>query len=599
MVEANEACAAGRRRGLPRIGRVDPADFPSGRDREVNAMSTRASAVGDAGAADDGHFRGLVEGSIHAVVVHRDNRVLYANPAAARILGFDTAAEVVALDSIDAIVAPPERARLERYRRARAEGAEAPQGYQARFLRKDGSTIWVDIVAGLLEWDSRPAIRIEFIDISEQKRTEELLRQLASGVSSATGSEFFRALVAYLVETLEADYAFVGQLKEGDPKTVQTVAFCAQGELASNIEYSLAGSPCETVVGRSVCVYTSGVCRDFPEDRSLVEKGIECYIGTPLFDSQGRPLGLISIMYIEPQIDTELRANLIQIFADRAAAELERLRVEDARREAEAKLRALNEELERRVAERTAELEASNRELESFTYSVSHDLRAPLRHVTGYVRLLERSAMDRLEEGDRRHLDTIADSSARMGALIDHLLAFSRIGRAELRSTTVALDALVDAVIEELEPETQGRSIEWHREPLPSVGGDPKMLQLVLNNLIANAIKFTRGREPARITIAADTRDRHEVVIFVRDNGVGFDMKYEGKLFGVFERLHGADEFEGTGIGLANVRRIVHRHGGRTWAHSRTEGGATFFFSLPCRGDPVDAGDWSNTARRG
>ena len=557
--------------------------------REVDTVSTRASRIRETDALDGGRFRALVEGSIHGVVVHRDDRILYANSAASRILGFDSVAELLDLHSVDAIVAPPERARLEGYRRARVQGAEAPQGYQARFLRKDGSTIWVEIVAGVVDWDSGPAIQIEFIDISERKRAEETLRQLAAGVSSATGNEFFHALVGYLVETLEADYALVGQLKEGDAGTIQTVAFCAQGEITANVEYSLAGSPCETVVGRNVCVYPNGVCRDFPEDRPLVEKGIECYIGTPLFDSQGRPLGLISIMYVEPQIDTDLRANLIQIFADRAAAELERLRVEQARREAEAKLRALNEDLEQRVAERTAALEASNRELEAFTYSVSHDLRAPLRHVTGYVRLLERSAKDRLQDEDRRHLDTIGQASARMGALIDHLLEFSRIGRAEIRRQSVDLDEMVDDVLAELEHDTTGRAIEWQRERLPTVPGDPRMLRLVLLNLIANAVKFTRGRQPSRIAIGIEAASEHEVVVFVRDNGVGFDMKYVDKLFGVFERLHGADEFEGTGIGLANVRRIVHRHGGRTWAHSRAGDGAAFFFSLPRKGDSVDA----------
>ena len=560
-------------------------------------MSIRASLMRASEAAGDGRFRALVEGSIHGVVVHRDDRILYANPAAASILGFDAVAELVGVDSVDAIIAPPERPRLQRYRRARVRGGAAPQGYQARFLRKNGSTIWVDIVAGVVEWDARPAIQTEFIDITERKRAEETLRQLAAGVSSATGSEFFRALVGYLVETLEADYALVGQLKAGDSRTIETVAFCAQGALSNNIEYSLAGSPCETVVGRSVCVYPSGVCRDFPEDRPLVEKGIECYIGTPLFDSRGNALGLISIMYVEPQVDTELRANLIQIFADRAAAELERLRVEDARRQAEAKLRTLNEQLEQRVAERTAALEVSNRELESFTYSVSHDLRAPLRHVTGFVRLLERSAAERLTDEDRRHLDTIGQSSERMGAMIDHLLEFSRIGRTEIRCERVDLDELVDDVIAEIEHDTRNRSIDWHREKLPSVLGDPKMLGLVLDNLIGNAVKFTRDRRPATISIASDVGGDDEVVIYVRDNGVGFDMKYSEKLFGVFERLHGADEFEGTGIGLANVRRIVHRHGGRTWAQSGPEGGATFFFSLPRRGDSVNGGDRTDIAR--
>ena len=535
-------------------------------------------------APDSDRFRGLVEASIHGIVVHREDRFLYANPAAARILGFTDVEELIGLDTVDDIIAPSERSRLTEYRRTRWQSGDAPQCYEARFLRKDGATIWVEVMVDLVDWDSKLAIQTGFIDISQRKTAEEALRQLASGVSSAAGNDFFHALVRYLVDSLEADYAFVGQLKEGDPNTIRTVAFCDHGKIVNNFEYSMPGSPCETVVGRNVCVYPSGVCQQFPEDRPLVEKGIECYIGTPLFDSRGEPLGLISIMYVEPQSDTSLRANLVQIFADRAATEIDRLREEEARRDAEAELRKLNEELEERVARRTAELEISNRELESFTYSVSHDLRAPLRHVAGYVQLLENAARDRLNDQDRRYLDTIAQSSQRMGDLIDHLLEFSRIGRVEIRTAPVDLEALLDDVLAELTPELSGRSIEWHRETLPVVDGDSRMLRLVLVNLVTNAIKFTRTRDPARISIATEPGENGEAVIFVRDNGVGFNMKYADKLFGVFERLHAASEFEGSGIGLANVRRIVHRHGGRTWAHSRGEGGATFYISLPLRG---------------
>ena len=544
-----------------------------------------------------GRFRGLVEASIHGVVVQRADRFLYANPAAAQILGFSDPDELLGLHSVDAIVAPPERNRLEGYRRSRLQSGDAPQSYQSRFLRKDGATIWVEVCVGLVEWDSKPAIQTSFIDISQRKTAEEALHQLASGVSSATGNEFFRALVSYLVDILKADYAFVGRLKENDPDTIRTVAFCDHGRIAGNFEYSLSGSPCETVVGRNVCVYPSGVCLEFPRDRPLVEKGIECYIGTPLFDSRGAPLGLISVMYAEPQSDTSMRANLVQIFADRAAAEIDRLREEEARHDAEAELRKLNEELEERVAQRTAELEISNRELESFSYSVSHDLRAPLRHVAGYVQLLEKTARDRLSDQDRRYLDTIAQSSQRMGDLIDHLLEFSRIGRAEIRSAAVDLEELLDDVLAELAPELNGRSVEWRREPLPVVSGDRKMLRLVLANLVANAIKFTRPRDPARISITSEPGENGETVIIVRDNGVGFNMKYADKLFGVFERLHAASEFEGSGIGLANVRRIVHRHGGRTWAHSRAEGGASFYVSLPVKGETIHEGDRPNTAR--
>jgi PAS domain S-box-containing protein len=227
------------------------------------------------------------------------------------------------------------------------------------------------------------------------------------------------------------------------------------------------------------------------------------------------------------------------------------------------------------------QLRALNAELEAFSYSVSHDLRAPLRHIDGFALLLQKRADTRLDEQSRRYLATITASAKRLGLLIDELLMFSRMGRAELRHTPVEPRALVDEVVRELEHETRGRPIEWQLSALPPVSADPAMLRQVWVNLLGNAVKYTRGRAPARIEVFALPGEDGERVFAVRDNGAGFDMKYAGKLFGVFQRLHGEGEFEGTGIGLANVRRIVTRHGGRTWAEGRLGEGATFFFSLP------------------
>ena len=232
-------------------------------------------------------------------------------------------------------------------------------------------------------------------------------------------------------------------------------------------------------------------------------------------------------------------------------------------RQAEEHVRQLNLELERRVADRTAELEATNQELEAFAYSVSHDLRAPLRHIDGFVDLLRKRATENLGPKSQHYMDMISDSAGRMGGLIDDLLSFSRTGRREMRKVPCDLGDLVQEAVRELEPEAEGRSIRWHVADLPAVTGDPAMLRLVLVNLVSNALKFTRPRQQAEIEIGCLPSDETEIVVFVRDNGVGFDSDYAGKLFGVFQRLHGADEFEGTGIGLANVRRIVNRHGGR------------------------------------
>jgi PAS domain S-box-containing protein len=247
------------------------------------------------------------------------------------------------------------------------------------------------------------------------------------------------------------------------------------------------------------------------------------------------------------------------------------------RRRGEDEVRKLNQEL----GKRTAELEASNKELEAFAYSISHDLRAPIRHMVGYTELLQKNAFSLLDEKGRRYTMTILESAKRMGALIDDLLAFSRIGRAETRETVVSLEQLVKEVQAELSQETGGRNITWRVGPLPDLYGDRSMLKLALVNLISNAIKFTRPRPQPEIEIGCTEKRKDGVVVFIRDNGVGFDMKYANKLFGVFQRLHGAQEFEGTGIGLATVQRIIHRHGGQVWAEGLVDNGATFYLSLP------------------
>lgn len=231
-------------------------------------------------------------------------------------------------------------------------------------------------------------------------------------------------------------------------------------------------------------------------------------------------------------------------------------------------------------AELATELARANKELEAFSYSVSHDLRAPLRHIAGYGDLLREQEGERMSDKSRRFLNNMLDSARFAGTLVDDLLTFSQMGRAALRPAPADLGQLVRGVVQEFEAEGAGRRIEWVIGELPRVTGDAAFLQLALRNLISNAVKYTRTRESAKIEIFA-SRDGDEYVIGVRDNGVGFDMKYGAKLFGVFQRLHRAEEFEGTGIGLANVRRIVERHEGRTWAEGRLGEGAVFYFSLP------------------
>ncbi|HEX8236638.1 MAG TPA: ATP-binding protein [Abditibacteriaceae bacterium] len=233
-----------------------------------------------------------------------------------------------------------------------------------------------------------------------------------------------------------------------------------------------------------------------------------------------------------------------------------------------------------KLAQISEKLQQTNSELASFSYSVSHDLRAPFRHITGFADLLEKRVGSTLDETSLRYLHTMRNSAKYAGTLVDNLLSFSQMGRNQLRQSLVDMNRLIRDTVPELSDEIGERTVHWDIQALPPVHGDPEMLRLVVRNLLSNAVKYTRAREEAHIEVGS-REDESEIIFWVHDNGVGFDMRYVGKLFGVFQRLHSNEEFEGTGIGLANVRRIISRHGGRTWAHSELDRGATFSFSLP------------------
>jgi two-component system sensor histidine kinase/response regulator len=242
-------------------------------------------------------------------------------------------------------------------------------------------------------------------------------------------------------------------------------------------------------------------------------------------------------------------------------------------------LRLENLALQQRVSERTAELETANRELEAFSYSVSHDLRAPLRHIDGYSNMLLETAAARLLEEDKQLLGKINASAVRMRELIEGLLSLSRLGRQPLSKQPLQLAGLVQQELDELSKEREGRTVEVHVDGLPDCVGDPSLLKQVFANLLSNAFKFTRGKERAVIGVGCWERGG-ETVYFVRDNGAGFDLQYAEKLFVPFQRLHRADDFDGTGVGLTIVQRIIHRHGGRIWAEAEVDKGAAFYFTL-------------------
>lgn len=283
---------------------------------------------------------------------------------------------------------------------------------------------------------------------------------------------------------------------------------------------------------------------------------------------------------IKGQVDSEKLLKSIIYSYERSRLYTELKTQIEARKLAEKEILKLNSELEQRILDRTAQLEIVNLELEAFSHSVSHDLRAPLRHINGFAEILKEEFYAQLPEKAKNYLDTISDSAKKMNKLIDDLLSLSRTNRIELKKSTLKMNQVLDDALSEVRHLIENRKVDFNISSLPEVNGDYNLLRMVWVNLLDNAIKYTKTRKEAIIQIDYKKEDK-ELIFCIRDNGVGFDMRYAQKLFGVFQRLHSTDEFEGIGIGLSNVRRIISRHSGRTWAEAEVNKGAAFYFSLP------------------
>jgi PAS domain S-box-containing protein len=506
-------------------------------------------------------FHAALEGMI---IASPQNIVLDANPAACEITGF-TRSQLVGehasrLYSAEELTARPIRSDL----------TDRWSVVERTLKRKDGRTVSVEVFAGPMPDGNVLAI---LRDITERKRNETLLMNLARGVGAQFGDAFFRSLVEHLSRELGADLAFVGELVAPANEQVRTLAFLVDGALEPRAEYPVAGSMSEKVLaGRGAVVYPHSLSQLFPKNAELRKHRVEAYVGTPLYATDGNPLGVLAVGHRGELERPQFWASMIEIFGARAAAEIERAR-------AEALVRRANESLEQTVRERTAELEEANRELDSYNYSISHDLRQPLSAITGFAELMRDPSAPPLGAAALECLVEIENNALRMEQMIDSLMRLARAGRGAIRKTELDMKNLVEDVLHELESAGPlGAAISIGA--LPAAQGDAVLLRQVWKNLIGNALKYSRDRDPGRVEIDGVRRDGM-VEYSVRDNGIGFDMQHVGRLFGTFQRLPTAAAYEGTGVGLTIVERIVRRHGGKVEAESTPGAGATFRFTLP------------------
>jgi len=414
---------------------------------------------------------------------------------------------------------------------------------------------------------------------AENLRVNEVMRSLAVNSSAHDFDEFLRISVKNLALLYRCKYAFVGKLLPCGNR-VRTLAVWAGEGFSDNFEYDLKGTPCQDILNRALELIPRDAASLYPDDQMLADMGVESYFGSSLLSRDRSALGLVSVMNAEPMQPDEWAEPILSAYASRLAMELE------ARRDMQ-ELQLFRHHLVSQVEERTKQIKIINEELESFNYSVSHDLRAPLRSVVGFSQALEEDCADELSDTAKGYLSRITQSAHRMGSLIDDLLELSRLGSQKLKVSSVNLAQLSHEVMADLQAVNTDRNVDFHCDLKGEVQADLGLLRVVMDNLLGNAVKYSLNKSSAVISVGS-TEGEEGIVYYVKDNGAGFDMTYVAKLFCAFSRLHNDKEFEGSGVGLATVKRIIRRHGGRVWAKGEVGVGATFYFTLPV--NPVSAG---------
>lgn len=542
--------------------------------------------------ASENRFRVLSDNAFVGIYIIQDGRLSYVNSTLAKIFGY-TPEELTGAEPA-LVIHPDDQVMVAENIRRRIDGEIETIHYEFRGRCKDGSTKIIEVLGGRTDFSGRTAVIGNLMDITERihaadeiarslaaekkaRRVAEILREANESLSRTLHLEdILQNLLQYLLQLVPYDSANV-MLLEGDYH-LRVVALRGYErwtdlDAARKLVFDIREIPSlHALITTQKSVQIANTYEYPGWARVTGTEHIVCWLGIPII-TDGQVIGLYSVDKVVPAFFTDEHRLLAEGLAAQAAVAIQNTRLHD-------QVRRANVELERRVADRTAQLEQANNELEAFAYSVSHDLRAPLRHIDGFIELLQKRLKMNTDDKSQHYMEMIGDSARKMGMLIDDLLSFSRMGRQEIYTSQVDLNDLVHDVLHDAETEIKGRNIHWKIANLPLVTGDRAMLRIVLANLIGNAIKFTRSTERAHIEIGSEVNES-EIIVFIRDNGVGFDMKYADKLFGVFQRLHRQEDFEGTGIGLANVHRIIQRHGGRAWAEGEIDHGTTFYFSLP------------------
>jgi PAS domain S-box-containing protein len=581
LTEANEALAAARLAALNVM---------------EDALAARQAAEQAAAALRESEdkLRYVFEGSLVGKSITLPTGEISVNRALCEMLGYSR--NELSTRKWQEISHPEDLEATQRQLATILSGEKDGARFIKRYLRKDGSVVWADVSTALRrDPDGRPLYFMTAVsDITERKRAEDALHRLTERLQSLrridqaillaveSPEAIAQTALRHLRDLLHCRRASVG-IYEPERKEVRVFAAEVDGETIVQAGKDLP----EEAYGdwgilrrrqMEIVEDLPGVASQSAVARVLQAEGIRSSINVPLF-SKGGLVGALNVGWEEPRVITPEEVEIAGEVARQITIAIEQARLlEETKRHAA--------ELEQRVADRTAQLEASNKELEAFSYSVSHDLRAPLRAINGYARILIEDHGAKLDAEGQRVLGVVRSEALRMGRLIDDLLEFSRLGRQPPRKAPTDMTALVREVQAELLGHAPGRAVDFRLDSLPAVSADPALLRQVWVNLLDNALKYTRHRQHAEIVVAGSMQGG-EAVYSVKDNGTGFDMKYADKLFGVFQRLHRADEFEGTGVGLALVQRLVHSHGGRVWAQAEADRGATFYFALPVAEEPA------------